>query len=123
MKNTNAMLTQKISTARLPSMQVDGNDLIARLWFMDNAIEAARSGRGSFVIEMNTYRISDHTTADDARRYRPDEEVEEAGEREPLKRLRTYLVNNSVWNDDKEVTLMAECRESVDAAVEDYLNI
>src|SRR5690625_3037352 len=122
-QNTAATLAQKGIAAGLPSMQVDGNDLIACLWVMDNAIEAARSGRGSFVIEMITYRLSDHTTADDARRYRPDEEVEEAWEREPLKRRRTYLVNNGVWDEDKEEALLAECREAVDAAVEDYLDM
>ena len=39
------------------------------------------------LIEAVTYRLSDHTTADDARRYRADAEVKDAWEREPIKRM------------------------------------
>jgi hypothetical protein len=68
-------------------LQVDGNDLIAMRTAMDFAIKRARH-HGGMVIEAVTYRLSDHTTADDARRYRPDDEVKAAWQREPLKRMR-----------------------------------
>lgn len=122
-QNSAATLAQKGIGAGLPSIQVDGNDLIATLWAMEKSIEAARSGKGAFVIEMITYRLSDHTTADDARRYRPAEEVEEAWEREPLSRLRTYLINNGAWSEEKEEELLEECKEVVELAVEEYLDM
>jgi pyruvate dehydrogenase E1 component alpha subunit len=77
-------LAQKGIAAGLECLQVDGNDLIAMRAAMDHAIKRARHGHGGTVIEAVTYRLSDHTTADDARRYRPDDEVKEAWQREPM---------------------------------------
>ena len=59
----------------------------------------ARHGHGGSLIEAVTYRLSDHTTADDARRYRSEAEVKDAWNREPLKRLRNYLVAQKAWSD------------------------
>jgi len=119
-QNTARTLAQKGIAGGLPSIQVDGNDLIASRWAMDKAIAAARDGRGASVIEMLTYRLSDHTTADDARRYRESDEVEDAWKKEPLMRLRNYLIDQSHWDDVKEEELLAECKERVDAAVAEY---
>jgi 2-oxoisovalerate dehydrogenase E1 component subunit alpha len=69
-----------------------------------------------------TYRLSDHTTADDARRYRSKEEVEQAWKVEPLVRLRTYLVGIGAWSEEQERALLAECAEQVDAEVQAYMD-
>jgi len=119
-QNTAKTLAQKGIAGGLPSIQVDGNDVIAARWAMDKAVAAARAGRGGSVIEMLTYRLSDHTTADDARRYREQDEVESAWQKEPLVRLRTYLSDQGHWDDVKEEELLAECKERVDAAVDEY---
>lgn len=120
-QNSAATLAQKGIASGLPSLQVDGNDIIACRWAMDNAIKLAREGGGPTVIEMITYRLTDHTTADDARRYRDDEEVENAWQLEPIKRLRKYLEDQGVWNDKKELELLEQAGEEVAAAVEEYL--
>jgi len=122
-QNTAQTLAQKGIAGGLPSIQVDGNDLVACRWAMEKAIERARAGKGASVIEMMTYRLSDHTTADDARRYRPDDEVDQAWSKEPIKRLRAYLTQQGVWNDDKEQALQEECAAKVEAAVEEYLAV
>ena len=122
-QNTAATLAQKGIAGGLPSIQVDGNDLIACLWAMEKAIEDARSGQGSCVIEMMTYRISDHTTADDARRYRPNEEVEDAWRKEPIARLRRYLIDQGAWDDEREQALLDECSTTVQQAADDYLEM
>jgi len=88
---------------------------------MENAIEQAREGGGPTIIEMITYRLTDHTTADDARRYRDEEEVENAWQMEPIKRLRTYLKDQGVWDDKKELELLEQAGKEVAAAVEEYL--
>ena len=62
------------------------------------ALETARRGGGPTLIEALTYRLSDHTTADDASRYRGAEEVKEAWALEPLIRLRRFLVKAGVWD-------------------------
>ena len=115
-------LAQKGLGAGLPSVQVDGNDYIACRLVMEEAVERARNGGGTTVIEMITYRLSDHTTADDASRYRPTEEVEEAWKSEPVARLRAYLENQGHWDDEKQAELEKQAAEMVDEAVQEYLN-
>ncbi|MBA3563129.1 MAG: pyruvate dehydrogenase (acetyl-transferring) E1 component subunit alpha [Gammaproteobacteria bacterium] len=115
-------LAQKAIAAGVPGVQVDGNDVIAVRHAVEQALERARSGDGPSVIEALTYRLSDHTTADDAARYRRAEEVEEARKLEPLLRLRKYLTGLGVWDDSKEEALIDHCNTKVEAAVEEYLN-
>lgn len=69
-------LAQKAIAAGIDGEQVDGNDVIAVRAAAEVAIEHARAGKGPVFIEAVTYRLSDHTTADDAARYRPPEEVQ-----------------------------------------------
>jgi len=69
-----------------------------------------------------TYRLSDHTTADDSSRYRKKEEVETAWKVEPLIRIRQYLIDLGVWDDDKEQALLETSAAKVDDAVQTYLN-
>ncbi|MDT8439375.1 MAG: pyruvate dehydrogenase (acetyl-transferring) E1 component subunit alpha [Wenzhouxiangellaceae bacterium] len=119
-QNTAATLAQKGIAGDLHSVQVDGNDIIAARYVMDKVIAAAREGKGASVVEMMTYRLSDHTTADDARRYRDQAEVDAAWKKEPLTRLRSYLMDQGFWDEVKEEELLAECADRVQAAVEDY---
>jgi pyruvate dehydrogenase E1 component alpha subunit len=114
-------LAQKGLAGGLACVQADGNDLIAMRAVLDRALERARQGHGGTVIEAVTYRLSDHTTADDARRYRPDDEVKAAWAREPLKRLRTYLVAQGLWDDAREDAWKAECGPKIDAEINAYL--
>jgi len=114
-------LAQKGIAAGLECLQVDGNDLIAMRAALDHAIKRARHGHGGMVIEAVTYRLSDHTTADDARRYRPDAEVKAAWDREPLKRIKTYLMSLNAWTEKEEEAWKADCATRVDAEVNAYL--
>ncbi len=114
-------LAQKGLAGGLESIQVDGNDLIAVRATMDHAIKRARNGHGGSVIELVTYRLSDHTTADDARRYRDDAEVKAAWLREPMTRLRAYLDDQGAWSDAREREWKEECGRLVDIEVNAYL--
>ncbi|MBB5015345.1 pyruvate dehydrogenase (acetyl-transferring) E1 component subunit alpha [Rehaibacterium terrae] len=114
-------LAQKGLAGGLHCLQVDGNDLIAVLDAVRTAVEQARNGEGGSVLELVTYRLSDHTTADDARRYRPDDEVKAAWEREPMKRLKAYLIGRKAWDEKQEEAWKAECGALVDAEVNAYL--
>ena len=75
-----------------PGVRVDGNDVLAVYAATREAVERARSGGGPTLIEALTYRIGAHSTADDARRYRADPEVEAARAFDPIARFRTWLV-------------------------------
>ena len=114
-------LAQKGLAGGLDCLQVDGNDLVAVLEGMRRAMERARSGGGGSVIEFLTYRLHDHTTADDARRYRSEDEVKAAWTRDPLSRLRTFLTAGGLWDDAREQAWAAECAARVDEEINAYL--
>ncbi len=116
-------LAQKAIAAGFSGEQVDGNDVIAVRAAAEDAIDHARTGKGPVFIEAVTYRLSDHTTADDAARYRPPEEVQARWKEEPIARLRTYLVSQKAWGKSEEEQLSAECQQRIEAAIERYLAV
>jgi len=116
-------LAQKAIAGGIPGVQIDGNDIIAARQVTGEAIERARDGGGASIVEAITYRMGDHTTADDASRYRREELVSAAWKLDPLARLRAYLANRNWWTKADEEKLIAECREKVDLAVKEYLAI
>jgi pyruvate dehydrogenase E1 component alpha subunit len=118
-----ATLAQKAIAAGIPGEQVDGNDVVAVADATRRALERARSGGGATLIEALTYRLGDHTTVDDASRYRDDAEVSRHWEGEPIARLRAYLTAAGVWGRDDEERLLGDCVREVDAAAEEYLAI
>jgi len=114
-------LAQKAIAAGFIGEQVDGNDVIAVRAAAQEAIAQARAGGGPRLIEALTYRLSDHTTADDAARYRPPEEVQTRWKEEPIARLRAYFVSQKAWGKAQEEQLAAECQKEIEAAIERYL--
>ncbi|WP_422490775.1 pyruvate dehydrogenase (acetyl-transferring) E1 component subunit alpha [Endozoicomonas sp. ALE010] len=115
-------LAQKGLAAGLPSYQVDGNDVIALHEVVSAAIDRARQGKGATVIEAVSYRLCDHTTADDASRYRASDELKEAWQQEPIKRLRNFLHHRGLWDERKEQALKDEADRIIEQAVATYLN-
>ena len=116
-----ATLAQKAIAAGIDGEQVDGNDVVAVHETAARAIEAARAGRGPRVIEALTHRIADHTTADDARRYRDERELERQRALDPLARVKAYLIREGAWSDDDDERLRATLGARIDDAVADYL--
>jgi pyruvate dehydrogenase E1 component alpha subunit len=74
----------------------------------EEAIAAARDGKGPRFIEAVAYRLGDHTTSDDASRYRSADEVQAHWKEEPVARLRTYLVGQKMWGKADEEQLATE---------------
>jgi 2-oxoisovalerate dehydrogenase E1 component alpha subunit len=122
MQTASKTLAQKAIAAGMPGIQVDGNDIIAMRQTMEESLERARSGNGPMLVEAVTYRLSDHTTADDASRYREKGEVEDAWKIEPMIRIRRYLMETGALSEQDEEALKAECTQQVDAAVAAYLD-
>ena len=114
-------LAQKGIAAGLECLQVDGNDVIAVRAVLERALGRARRECLPSLVEALTYRLSDHTTADDARRYRDDAEVSERWKAEPIARMRNFLVERGWWTKADEERLLQECAAEIDAAVEAYL--
>ena len=116
-----ATLAQKAIAGGVPGVQVDGNDVLAVRQVMGRALARARRGDGPTLIEALTYRLGDHTTSDDARRYRPEAEVSAAWKRDPLPRLRQYMAGQGLWSTADEEGLIADCDAQVERAVAAYL--
>ncbi len=114
-------LAQKAVAAGIPGEQVDGNDVIAVRAVTERALARAWQGEGPTLIEAVTYRLCDHTTSDDASRYRDDAEVSRHWPAEPLVRLRNYLVSAGHWDKSKEESLLRESGSAVEQAAEEYL--
>ncbi len=112
-QNKASTLAQKAFGYGIPGVQVDGNDVMAMYQVTRDALDRARRGEGPTLIEAITYRMEDHTTADDASKYRPPEELEEWKPKDPLLRLETYLRSQKVLDD----ALQAKLEEEVDAWV------
>ena len=114
-------LAQKGIAAGIEGEQVDGNDVIAVREAMARALAKARAGGGPHLIEALTYRLGDHTTADDASRYRSGSEVSARWAEEPIARLRNHLVAQGMWGKSDEEQLLAEITLMIERAAEAYL--
>lgn len=114
-------IAQKAIAAGFTGVQVDGNDVIACRQVISEAIEKARQGLGPTLVEAITYRLCDHTTADDATRYQPAEDVAAATLKEPIARLNHYLTQQRLWNEELENELLEQASLKVSQAVETYL--
>ena len=115
-------LAQKGIAGQVESIQVDGNDVIAVRYAVAEAIQKARSSHGPSLIEAFTYRLADHTTADDAKRYRQQEIVQDAWLADPLIRLRQYLIQHGWWSEEQDQKLKSEIGEETETEVQIYLN-
>ncbi len=98
-------------------VQVDGNDIFAVVKVVREALDRARNHFEVTFIEGVTYRMGDHTTADDARRYRDPAELEIWAKRDPLVRLRKYLEAHKAWDEKRQEALEARAKEHVAGVV------
>ncbi|RKP45937.1 pyruvate dehydrogenase (acetyl-transferring) E1 component subunit alpha [Trinickia fusca] len=116
-------LAQKAIAAGIEGLQVDGNDVVAVHAAARIAFDKARSGDGPTLIEALSYRLGDHTTADDATRYRDPDIVAHQWLSEPVVRLRKYLMQAGAWDKAQEEALGKACHEEVETAVQGYLAV
>jgi pyruvate dehydrogenase E1 component alpha subunit len=112
-------LAQKAVAYGFQGVVVDGNDVLAVYVAAREAMEKARKGEGPTFIEAYTYRLGDHTTSDDSRRYRREGEVRSWEKKEPLLRLRRYLEKRGVWSEEYEEELLSQLREEINEAVKE----
>jgi pyruvate dehydrogenase E1 component alpha subunit len=110
-------LAQKAISYGFEGVQVDGNDVFAVYRATSAALNKARSGGGPTFIECLTYRMADHTTADDAGRYRSPEEVATWRARDPILRLERYMAKKGFWNEEYGKDVKKRMTETIDEAV------
>jgi pyruvate dehydrogenase E1 component alpha subunit len=104
-------IAQKAMAYGFEGVQVDGNDVTAVYAVTAAAAARAREGGGPTLIEGVTYRIGPHTTSDDPKRYRSDDEVAEWQGRDPIVRLQKLLVTRGLMDDTELGEVIAAARE------------
>jgi pyruvate dehydrogenase E1 component alpha subunit len=110
-------LAQKAYAYGFDGIQVDGNDIFAVYKATKDSIDRARRGDGPTLIECFTYRMSDHTTADDATRYRAKEDVEKWKAKDPILRLKLFMEKKGLWNEQYQKEVEGKANVAVDEAV------
>lgn len=117
-KQTRAInLAVKSLAFGIQGIQVDGNDLFAMYAAYQKAREWAVSGKGPVLIEALTYRKGAHTTSDDPTRYRSKEEEEKWDMTDPLKRVKSYLLKQNIWNGNED-SLIEQFKKEIDTQFE-----
>jgi 2-oxoisovalerate dehydrogenase E1 component alpha subunit len=104
-------LYQRASGFGFPGVRVDGNDVFACLAVTRKAMQAAREGQGPTFIEAFTYRMGAHTTTDDPTRYRLAAELEAWKLKDPVERVKAYLVRTGAADQDFFEAIDAEAAD------------
>jgi len=104
----------------IPSIRVDGNDILGMIVASTEAVKHAREGDGPYLIEAVTYRMHVHTTADDPKVYRSEDEVKAWEKKDPIARLETYLKNKGILADEDFERIGKECEQEVLDARENF---
>jgi pyruvate dehydrogenase E1 component alpha subunit len=115
-------IAQKALAFGFEGIQVDGNDALAMYAATKEALEKARAGRGPTLIEAFTYRMGNHTTSDDASRYRSEAELGEWAKRDPLERFKLHLKNKNLWDESFESRVQKEADDLINKAVAEAEN-
>lgn len=94
----------------------DGNDVFEVYEKFADAVEHVRSGKGPVLLESITYRWLGHSSSDPGR-YRTKEEVESWKAKDPIERLKKYMLENKVATEDEIKAIEDEVKKAVDEAV------
>ncbi|MFO7617689.1 MAG: thiamine pyrophosphate-dependent enzyme, partial [Bacteroidales bacterium] len=114
MQTASESLAIKAQAYGMPGLQVDGNDFFAMLAAVREAEQHTLQGLGPVLIEAVTYRQGAHTTSDDPTKYRSREEEEAWQKKDPVNRLRSYLVDSQLWDPAGEEALIGQYRKEID---------
>jgi 2-oxoisovalerate dehydrogenase E1 component alpha subunit len=102
----------------MAGVAVDGGDILAVYEAMRDAMARARAGEGPTLIDAKVARFTSHSSDDDQRRYRPQEELEALLRRDPIERFRAYLFEESVLSEADDEKVQQDCATEVDQAVQ-----
>lgn len=101
----------------IAGVRVDGNDILAVYEVTKQAAERARAGEGPTLIEAVTYRRGAHSSSDDPRKYRDDDEVMSWLERDPIDRFGGFLRERGIWDDGKQAKLEEDIKAEIAEAI------
>jgi pyruvate dehydrogenase E1 component alpha subunit len=116
-------IAQKALAYGIAGVQVDGNDIFAVYKAVKEAADNARKGKGATLIESVTYRLCDHSTSDDAKRYRSEKELKQWQKKCPIDRLEKYMKANQLLDDKYKKEVAKKAKEKVEKEVRIFENI
>jgi 2-oxoisovalerate dehydrogenase E1 component alpha subunit len=111
-------IAQKSVAYGIAGERVDGNDALASYAATRDAVERARRGEGPTLLEMYSYRQGAHSTSDDPRAYRKQEEVDQWMKKDPIERFKKYLVGRGMWNDADETAARNDVVQRLSEAID-----
>jgi 2-oxoisovalerate dehydrogenase E1 component alpha subunit len=111
-------VAQRAAGYGMIGVTVDGGDVLAVYEAMRDAAARAREGGGPTLIDAKVARFTSHSSDDDQRRYRPQEELEALLRRDPIERLRAYLLEAALLTEEEDERVQQECTSEVDQAVQ-----
>jgi TPP-dependent pyruvate/acetoin dehydrogenase alpha subunit len=104
----------------MPGHVVDGNDVLAVYQVISDCVARARGGEGPSLVELLTYRMGAHTTADDPTKYRPPEELETWARRDPILRFRKFLMDRKLLTDRQDEELHEDVATEFQVALAEF---
>ena len=113
-------LAQKAIAYGFEGIKVDGNDIFAVYKTVEYALNKARAGKGPTLIECFTYRLGDHTTSDDAKKYRKEREVSQWAKKDPILRLEKYMKSKKLLADEYKKDVLKKAEDKINKAVENF---
>jgi pyruvate dehydrogenase E1 component alpha subunit len=116
-QTASATIAMKASAYGFEGIRVDGNDVLAVYKAVSEARTNAIKGEGPTLVECLTYRLSDHSTSDDSRRYRDKTELEIWRKKDPIQRFNRYLEKKGIWDASKDASLREDIESRVSAAL------
>lgn len=116
-------IAQKAIAYGIAGIQIDGMDIFAVIKAVKDAVDNARAGKGPTLIECYTYRMADHSTSDDASRYRPKEELVTWLKKDPIDRLEKYMRSRKLLDDADKQKVLAQSQEVIEKAVTEFEKI
>ena len=122
-QTASSTLAQKAIAYGFQGIKIDGNDVFAVYKVTKEAVDNARAGNGTTLIENVTYRMGDHSTSDDAKKYRSDKEVQEWAKKDPILRLEKYMRSKKLLDDRYKQEVAKKAKEKVEKEVEIYENL
>jgi len=116
-------IAQKAIAYGIKGIQIDGNDIFAVYKTVKEAAERGRKGQGPTLIECVTYRLADHSTSDDAKRYRSEEEHKKWEKRDPVDRLEKFMKRKGLLDDNYKEKVLQDSKDIIEADVEKFEQI
>lgn len=116
-------IAQKAIAFGFEGLQVDGMDIFAVYKATKDAVEKARNGKGPTLIECYTYRMCDHSTSDDASRYRAKEELELWTKKDPIERLEKFMRKKGLLDDTYKQKVLENSQQIIEKAVTEFEKI